>query len=460
MKTEHLTLLRAFAVATLVFMVASLATAHKAKAWLWGDDHPTEEMITAWVNAKLPAHLTIADIEIQSQDMRQGLQEYSESRVTLYVEAQEHLFRKSGELSDQTTLLNQTYTQGESDPLVLYALARAVPTGEGWDGDVDFDEGSAQILRSSAPRSAFPPDSVVEGSPEQAQREADIAEKARLEQEERERAAAKAEAERLAELERIETARLERAARAAGSLVGIAVCPNTTIEIDALDLDPAKGTGSLIYRAVAHDVDTWITTPVSITEQQDSGVYMLSGPSFDDRIRFQAGPTTTIVEGKCTYHLHPHGAQPEGMNAQRVAEQAWLQSLEVGATPAQLFTKTAERKVLVAITQVRDRGFQVEITHPRVNNGRMNKIDSNTAVSTVDVRFVDSPGRPLVTGYVQGEGEPLFGNGCPVEILNTNSGGLSLANVEDWGCNSRLVLAPVPLAGGKVDAPAIQGTQP
>jgi hypothetical protein len=452
--------LRGFILSMLLFMAALLASTHQAKAWFWEDDHPTEEMITAWANAQLPAHLTIVEIDIQSQDMRQGLQEYSESRVTLRVEAQEDLFRANGAMEDQTTILTNTYTQGQSEPLVLYALAQAVPTGQGWDGEIVFDKSSVQVLRGSAPRSVFPSNSVVEGSPEQAQRAAEIAQKAQLAQEERERAAAAAEAERLAELERRETARLERAALAAGSFAGIAVCKNETIEIDKIDLDPATGTGTLVHRSVAHDVDRWITTPLSITERDDSGTYALNGPPFDDRIHFQSGTNTTRMEGRCIYTLHAHDAPPPSLDAQRAAEQAWLRSLGVGETPARLFTKTEERGVLVAITEVRARGFQMEITHPEIVSNRMNNSDSNTDVSTVDIRFVDAPGPALVTGRVEGRGTPLFGGRCTVSIASTRDGGLSVANVDDWGCNTKLVLAPGTSGGGETGAPPTQGPNP
>ncbi|QYX56508.1 hypothetical protein K1T73_15900 [Roseovarius sp. SCSIO 43702] len=396
-----------------LFLFLSLSA--PAQAWFFGKDHPGEARIEEIVRADLPEHMAIEEIEIGSQDTREGLVEFSESRVRVTLAPREALFTTAGTLEDRTTLLTRIGEPGTG--VSLFALVRARATGEGWDGQIFWDDDEA-ISDLGWPRSRFGADAIVQGTPEHEEHLAML-------QKRREDA---------------ERARLALQRSVSGSFEGTVSCGYRHYEIAKLVTDAVEGTGTLTYRKVAAAPTEWSSKKMTVEQVGTTPTFRVSGGDWD----FSVAPAedgATFSNPYCSMDIYPLGDTPDAVATQRAVRAEWLGRLSAGSIPARAAIGDKELDVTVTITERREHGFQMHIDHPMHLNGRFN-LSGWRSQSTVDIRFADAPVPLHRAGTVEGRGDPMLVNRCGLVATFKQDGTLRLQEGEGYTCGAWLDLTP------------------
>ncbi|WP_323768555.1 hypothetical protein [Marinovum sp.] len=400
----------------LSFLVLWLAS--PAQAWFFGKDHPSQSEVESYVRSELSKVLAIEEIEIGSQDIRQELIEFSESRVRVTVSTTEPLYGYANQLPDGTPLIETRTAAGTS--VVAFALVKARAIGEGWEGRVFWDDNRV-FQNLGRPRAQMPRTALLKGSDAHSAHLALLAEQ---------RAAAARQ-------------RLALQQAVSGDFEGRVVCGRQQHEVASLRIDAVAGTGRLVTRKVALVDQPWaeIDLKVEQTRQEDS--FWVSGADWG----FTVAPGTdgpVFSHRHCDIAFYPAGEIPQEVTAERDRQAEMLALLSVGKVEAEaLFGAERRPHAEAEILEIGDRGFRMKLFHTSRLNGRFGGPNfAYRATSTLTVKFADPPARPMIGGQVEGRGELMLNPRCPIDIAKTDDGGLRLQEHEGYLCALRLDLIP------------------
>ena len=406
------------------WIISITVAASPANAWLFGKDHPSKAEIAEIVSSELPEHLELVEVEISSQETRNGLIEYSESRVRISVAPREHLYSSVERIEGGVTVIEMVLRP--SDTASLFALLEAKATGEGWDGHVVWDD-KKQIKNLGNVRSDFGTNSLEKNSPAYIEHLAKL--KHQGEQEEQKQIEAK-------------NALLQLKHSVSGIFTGMVVCGRTSFEIDTLQINAVNGTGTLVGRKLLADKSEWTTTPMEVAYNEQDQSFRTMGKDWRLNITFEAEEAVFSVRN-CEAGLYHVDKVPETIRAARNRERSVLATLAPGPISAKAFGTGRNLDVNVEVLEVFDRGFSMRIDHPMYLNGRYAKPASGwRSVSTIKVRFSDAPSKAVRTGRVEGRGDPMLFDRCGFEAEVTDIGTLRFQAIAGYMCDSQLELTP------------------
>ncbi|MDX1822685.1 MAG: hypothetical protein R3197_17465 [Paracoccaceae bacterium] len=385
-----------------------------AVAWLEGKDHPSQAQIELWIEEELGSRYVITSVNVRSQDLRRGMFEYSETRLEIQLDHQEDLFQFYSHLEDGVPVIARTYHASSGKDLRVFAIIRAVPTGESWEKEMDFDETSQDILNwNGHPRNSFSPQAVVLDEPDY-----------------------------VAHLAKLESERLERAEQVSGVFSGHMKCGANLFEFQRFEIDAVSGKGQIIWREAKYGAN-WMTEGVAAEENARTKHFDVKMEASTNRFEIRMtenGPQ--LVTNHCETTMYPYDSVPLNIVNQRDKVKRFLASLSQEPAKVALSEKDSPRAARAKILDVTDEGFRLSLMHPLFLNGVFNKSDENTQASIIEIRFVDSEKLAVIRSPVEGRGDPLFGSSCILKLSITDSNELILENTERFGCNERLVLTP------------------
>jgi hypothetical protein len=392
---------------------AALLAATPASAqfgWLFGEDHPNRSEITDAVEDELPEWLSLDSVEIRTQEMRQGLIEYSETRVLVTLRADEPLFRRADPFPDGRRVIRPVLEAGEtwSAP----ALVNARPIGDGWEEQVLWDEGN-KVLFPGRPRDRND-DALVVGTSEFDAHVAMLEEQFRV---------------------RNESMSIP--------LEGSLACRSGVFEIDRLVFDPVEERGVMVGRQIGADGnDRQFDVRLGLRYDWETNAYRISGSGTSLTAVPQPG---TMPEVRWTFDrcdapfLRRLGTMSDELQAYRARERAALDTLAAG--PIQVTGRFGGEDVTLAaeIVERRERGLRLTVEHPVFVNATVRRQD--IAVSTIDLRLMD-PGVPGVVRLgVEGRGEPFLQNHCNPTVSLSPEGTLLLETDGGFACRGPLTIA-------------------
>lgn len=400
------------------FSLVLLWLASPAQAWFFGKDHPSQSEIEGYVRQDLPRVLAIEAVDIGSQDIRQELIEFSESRVRVTLATTEPLYAHAGQLADNTPLIELRTPAGT--PVEAFALVRARAIGEGWDGRVFWDD-SGMFSKLGRQRAKMPRNALLKGS------DAHTAHLALLE-EQREAAA-----RQLLQLQQ----------DVSGTFEGKAVCGRDQHEIASLTLDGVAGTGKLVTRKVAVAEQPWIEIDLQMTRNRDSDSFNVHGADWSFSVARQDGGPA-FGHRYCTLTLYPQGEVPQDIAKVRAEQAEMLALLSPGKIKAEALFGTERRPHVEAeILEVGERGFRFKLFHTSRLNSRFGGPNfAARSTSTLTVSFADPPALTRIGGQVEGRGDLVLNPRCPVKISKTEGSHLRLQEYEGYLCALRLDLIP------------------
>lgn len=416
---------RLFDLAFLPALALIVTIASPANAWFWGKDHPNEAQIEAWVQDEIDHVYDIRSINIRSQDLRQGLVEYSESRLEIKLAPREDLYVLDRYLENQVPVIRNTVDSSISHELTIYAIAEAVPTGEAWDGQVRLDSAAKTLLRDNGnARHIYGPNALVADSPDY---------HAYIERIEEETRAAEARAQQ---------ERLDRAAKVSGVFAGTMACGDKIYEIQKLEVDATNGTGELVHRLARYG-EIFGSEPLEVMDRpydENFSVNMLAS-----KASFELRPGTNapvLVNRGCSATIYPRDDVPQSVLEQRQKVERFMAAIGQGNVTPTLSNGGTERPARAEVLAVAENGFSIRLDHPRYSNGRFNNSDENRQLSIINVQFVDSPELLVVSGSVEGRGSQIFGGYCTKGFILTPDNQLVLQHTSGYGCGARLILTP------------------
>lgn len=402
-------------IALSLMLIGLLAAAGPAQAnwWPWSEDHPSEDEIRVWIEETLRSPMQVAEIELRTQEMREGMSEHSETRVRAIVEVQEDLFRTGDRLSDPpytekgSTLIHPATPAGTE--LEVFGIARAVASGDGWRGEFEWDDST--IYRQGRRLSEVSTNGVLHGS-----------------QEHRD------------ELEAMRRYREDLQAAASISVAGTTVCTEfarrSVYLIDKLEVDAAAGEARLVYRAFDVEPSEPIEERLAVEKNRGSESFTLTGSGKFDRLSISVEDGEAIPSGRgCDLtHLYPIGEIPEELQAARAKVDEFLRGLSLGRMPVDARGDGRPIEVEAEILEIRDHGFDMRITHPVLLNGRFFD-NGRTSVSTIEVVFRDEPAGMRIRSSVEGRGDPVMRRHCGPEFVIDGPGKFHVDAVANYYCD-------------------------
>lgn len=429
----------------IIFLSTVFLSTAPALAWLFGDDHPDKSEITEWVIKAIPPHFEVDRVSIETQDMRTGFQEYSESRVKVALSLKEDVFQYKSAIDNKIRVYEKMGEAG--DDVEIYGLARAVPSGQGWEGEFREDDAFSESLNKGVTfegMSRFG-ESVIEGSADHVQaieayeEQQRIAEERRIEEERRKEAERLAEEERKRkEAEAAEAARIARAQAVSGVFEGAGVCGTNIYQIEALEIDALASSGVYKWRFLSKGDDEITVTNLDISETRNQGIFQMRGDNLNTSLTIEASDGSVVMRaGSCEYHLHPLDSVPDEITEQRESVSNALNRLKEQTYTVETFQGATPRSATITIKLLTDTGFDYEIDHVRNSNGRFNNSDQNRAKSFGSVEFTDYIGGILIQGDVEGRGSHLFGGYCKTAVTIKDDT-ITLQNIPTFGCSKSL----------------------
>lgn len=400
----------------LSFIILWLAA--PAQAWFFGKDHPSQSEIESYIRNELPQVLSIEDVDVGSQDMRQELIEFSESRVRVAISTTEPLYVYLEPLADNTPLIELRTPAGTT--IEAFALVQARATGEGWDGRVLWDDSGA-FSKLGRQLEQMPQNALLKGSDGHAAHLAIL---------EEQRAAA---AQELLQLQR----------DVSGTFEGRAVCGRQQHEVASLKLDGVSGTGKLLTRVVDIVEQPWTEIDLQMTRFRDSESFDVRGSDWAFTVARKNGEPV-FDHRSCTLTLYPEGQVPQKVSDARAQQAAILDLLTVGKVEAEaLFGAERRPHIEAEILEVGERGFRMKVFHTSRLNGRFGGPNfASRSTSILTVTFADPPAFWRFGGQIDGRGDLILNPRCPVEITVTESGRLRLQEYEGYLCALQVDLIP------------------